>query len=507
MPTLNLILANGLTRTFALRRSAVIGRDPGCDIRIQDPLASRQHALFYLDSERQCFCCDLHSLNGIFVGNARMPRALVPEGGEVRIGNTRIRYSQRDPAGDTISPDDSSELNPEQTDPLIGGSLSETGPVSEEPVQAPELRILHRLSQIMRGTPTQERLFDQVVELARESVQPLQVLLLVLGDNASTPVLSRQWPEKGPMQIRDAGVQLFLQRVLREGRAFQVPNAITPGSAPGLLPGPRALLCAPMESPNRILGVLFLLHAQPNRIFSQPEMRLVSGIGLVTGMIMENLRLYGDMEAEFFGALEALASSLDAKDPYTAGHSRRVASISLAIARHMTGQEIDVIALRLGALLHDIGKIGVDDTSLRGKGKLSDEEYAQIKQHPVIGDRILCSIGSLARARAIARHHHERWDGRGYPDRLVGEKIPPLARIVCVADAIDAMTSNRSYRDASPMEHAVQEVHRCSGTQFDPEVAAATLLAFEAGQLQTERLGLLRLQPGERNASSTLLGE
>ena len=510
MPSLNFVLANGHRRIFALRRSVVVGRDPFCDIRMQDPLASRQHALFYLDSQGRCYVCDLQSLNGIYVGDAKVSRASLADGAEVRIGNTRIQFIEKDLGGVTAHPDDSALATDvdEQTDPMIALSLDEMVSEADGPTASLELRILYRLSRILRRTRSQDTLFERVVELARETTDPLQVLLLVLGDDSATPVASYGWPPKSRLQA--SAFKGFLQRIVREGRTFQVPNAVAvPVGAGDGVAGGRALLCVPMESPNKILGAIFFVHRHPGSGFNQRQMRAVSGIGLVAGVVLENLQLYNDLESEFFGTLEALANSLDTKDPYTAGHSRRVASLSLIIAKQLASPDVDIITLRLGALLHDIGKIGVDDSSLRGKGKLTDEEYLQIKQHPIMGDRILSSIGSLTRVRQIVRHHHERWDGRGYPDHLAGEDIPLLARIVGVADSVDAMISNRSYRQARPMTYAMEEVRRCSGTQFDPQVAEATLQAFNAGLLETGHLGfgIPRIKPGEAKAGSTVYGE
>ena len=178
-------------------------------------------------------------------------------------------------------------------------------------------------------------------------------------------------------------------------------------------------------------------------------------------------------EAAYAGAIRALAAALDARDPYTAGHSDRVSVLSVAIGRFlkMSGEDLDV--LRLGALLHDIGKIGVSDDVLSKAGPLTPSEYAQIKQHPVFGAKILRSVPFLARHIVIVELHHERPDGRGYPHGLQGDDIPLLAGVVHVADAYDAMTSARAYRAAMSSGEALRELWRCSGTEFDAEIVGA----------------------------------
>jgi putative nucleotidyltransferase with HDIG domain len=191
--------------------------------------------------------------------------------------------------------------------------------------------------------------------------------------------------------------------------------------------------------------------------------------------------------AAYTGAIRALAAALDARDPYTAGHSERVSVLSVAIGRTLSLSDEEVEVLRLGALMHDIGKIGVPDHILRKPGPLTDEEFEAIKQHPVLGARILRSVPFLARHIPIVELHHERPDGRGYPQGLRGEDIPLPARIVHVADAYDAITSARAYRAARPASAALRELWRCSGTEFHAEIVGALALALPGVTSETAR--------------------
>jgi putative nucleotidyltransferase with HDIG domain len=183
-------------------------------------------------------------------------------------------------------------------------------------------------------------------------------------------------------------------------------------------------------------------------------------------------------EAAYTGAIRALAAALDARDPYTAGHSERVSVVSVAIARQLGLPDDTVEIVRLGALLHDIGKIGVPDEVLRKPGPLTAGEYDAIKQHPGLGARILRSVPFLSRHLPIVELHHERPDGRGYPYGLRGDDIPVAARIVHVADAYDAMTSARAYRRARPSGDALRELWRCAGTEFHAEIVGALASAL-----------------------------
>jgi len=176
-----------------------------------------------------------------------------------------------------------------------------------------------------------------------------------------------------------------------------------------------------------------------------------------------------EMQEMAIQTIATIANTIDAKDEYTRGHSKRVSEYSAAIAEAMGMDESSVREIRSIALLHDIGKIGVPDSVLNKPGKLTDDEYELMKQHTVMGSEILKDIGMLPGIDIGAKYHHERYDGKGYPDKLAGEEIPEIARIIAVADAFDAMTSNRVYRKHLDMDHVMEELKRCRGTQFDPK--------------------------------------
>jgi putative two-component system response regulator len=195
------------------------------------------------------------------------------------------------------------------------------------------------------------------------------------------------------------------------------------------------------------------------------------------------------LEELFLASIQSLAEALEVKDPYTRGHSIRVSDYSVVIARELGHGEEMLRQVGLGGHVHDIGKIGVREEVLNKPGKLTDAEYEHIMTHPVVGWRILAPLFTETPvALNIVRSHHERFDGRGVPDRLSGEAIPIEARIVAAADAFDAMTSDRPYRpDGMTVDDAVREIVRCSGTQFDPAVVAALVTSTESGRLRPMR--------------------
>ena len=180
-----------------------------------------------------------------------------------------------------------------------------------------------------------------------------------------------------------------------------------------------------------------------------------------------------EVENSYFSAIQSLAVALEAKDRYTAGHSQRVSRFAMMIARGLELPGIDVRTIGQIGLLHDIGKIGMDERVLNKPGKLTKEEFDLVKQHPVIGAQILAPVHSLEGHISGIKYHHESWDGTGYPDGLKGESIPLTARIICVADSFDAMTSTRPYRPGRTLEEAVAEMRRCEGIQFDARCVEA----------------------------------
>ena len=181
------------------------------------------------------------------------------------------------------------------------------------------------------------------------------------------------------------------------------------------------------------------------------------------------------LEQAYLDMIQTLRYTVEAKDSYTRGHSDRVSEYSVLIGEKLGLSEEQIKTLRIGGLFHDIGKIGIPDSILLKPAKLTDDEYSQIKNHPSIGAHILGNATIFKEIITIVKHHHEKYDGNGYPSRLKGEEIPYMARIAAVADTFDAMTSRRSYRGPIDIEHVKEEIKRCEGTQFDPQIAEAFL--------------------------------
>jgi putative nucleotidyltransferase with HDIG domain len=185
----------------------------------------------------------------------------------------------------------------------------------------------------------------------------------------------------------------------------------------------------------------------------------------------------------FLGTIRALAAAIDERDPYTRGHSERVTQYSITIARTLGLDELAIETDKISALLHDIGKIGIDDKVLKKPGFLTPEEFEVMKQHPVKGAHIMKSIEQMREMIPGMKYHHEQWDGNGYPDHLKGEEIPLIARIISVADTFDAMTTNRPYQKALNLEFTLQKITGNAGIKYDPRVVQALIKAIENGEI------------------------
>lgn len=217
-------------------------------------------------------------------------------------------------------------------------------------------------------------------------------------------------------------------------------------------------------------GLIFTGPKISSQDYSDYDIDMMMFIANSAGIGMENARLLKQLQTTYVSTLKTMVSIIEAKDSYTKGHTERVTSYALAIAGRLGLNEKETRAITFGALLHDIGKLGVMDNIIHKSGKLSDDEWDLLKSHPVISAEIVDKMEFLTGVSEIVKHHHENWDGRGYPDGLLGDGIPLGARIVTVADAFDAMTTDRSYRRALSTEQAIERLEAGAGTQFDPRV-------------------------------------
>lgn len=239
----------------------------------------------------------------------------------------------------------------------------------------------------------------------------------------------------------------------------------------------RSLIAVPLQIEKKVIGVLVLMHRHHGEdnhriIYTDSDCHTVLKFSKQAALILDSTRLKIECGRRdmYLKTITALTSAIDAKDTYTRNHSRNVARFATALGEAIGITQDEIMTIHYGAILHDIGKIGIPEVILNKPGPLNKEEFSLIKTHPTMGSNILAPIDLPEATTNIVYHHHERWDGNGYPMGLKGEGIPMEARIVTIADAWDAMTSHRAYRKALTIEKALGEINSGSGTQFDPSL-------------------------------------
>jgi len=327
--------------------------------------------------------------------------------------------------------------------------------------------------------------------LAMDMVRAHCGFLALYERNRKRLVLASHNGLEQPGMSRDLATDCHLDDTpfepLLEGREDYVQSIVLPGQQYECWPGVPAqcYIAIPVRLEHRAMGVICLMDYREATLSEQHR----NTLGLLVAhldTLLDNRAVHAALQDSMKETLITLASLLEARDRYTKDHSSRVSHMSVTFATKM-GLDHDTIELiRTGGLLHDLGKVGIPDSILLKQGKFTDQEFARMKAHPAIGDSILKNLDGLVRERQIVRHHHERWDGNGYPDRLKGEEIPLPARIVCVADAIDAMTSHRVYRLAQPLSFCLEQLQRGSGTQFDSQVVEVAIESVEEGLIETQ---------------------
>lgn len=244
-----------------------------------------------------------------------------------------------------------------------------------------------------------------------------------------------------------------------------------------------SVICAPLSTQDEIIGTITIANRQDGSRFYEDDLEILSTIAAQASVAIKNARLYEEQQVTYLSTVQALVSAIEASDPYTRGHSERVTRYSMALAHKLNLNESTFKDLEQAAILHDIGKIGIDDSLLHKVDALSMDDVDRLRQHPLIGMRILEPIHFMGRIREIIGQHHERFDGSGYPLGISGDKLLLESRILSVADSYDAMTSDRPYRNAMPKAIAISEIEVHSGTQFDPEVTKAFVELARSGQI------------------------
>ncbi len=359
-----------------------------------------------------------------------------------------------------------------------------------------ELNLLHRINEHLSVAGDERRLSEMALQWLHE-VLPTECLLARFQGRGQSPV--HEWTIVGDSPVEFDELDDFFRSLGPEvEETCLVIDSPTTGMLDWEFPTVREVLSVPVRSNRGVIGYLLALNRKESKLrrgsaeLGSLELSLLSSVAAILGMHSGNVELFRSQGEFFEGVVRALSSAIDAKDPYTRGHSERVARVSVCLARKLGLPTEELNTLYLSGLLHDIGKIGVDDQILRKPGALTPEEFEHIKQHPQLGYQILSSVRQLEHVLPVVLHHHEAWDGTGYPHGLAGTAIPRLARIAAVADSFDAMTSDRPYRKGMSFDK-LREIFRAgAGHQWDAEVVDAYFEAEEeiADMVREAREGL-----------------
>jgi putative nucleotidyltransferase with HDIG domain len=337
-----------------------------------------------------------------------------------------------------------------------------------------ELSAIYRLSETIGSERQINRLCEATAEEIRRTLSVETVCILLLdeqsGDLVTTTAL--QGPIVGGYHPRVKAGDGLIWQAMKTGKPLLLPGSAAAKQFAGLQAG-QAGIAIPIRTRGRTLGVIYACGKKNGLDFTARERDMLSGISNQAAFALDNAGLYHELENLFVGIAWSFASALDAKSPWTAGHSKRVTQYSVAIAE-ILGQSTEFLnSIQTCGLLHDIGKIGIPEKILDKPGSITRQERLAIAEHASQGAKILEHIDTFQPLLPGIRHHHERWDGRGFPDKLFEIEIPLMARVLAVADAYDAMTSDRPYRQRRTRVDAITEIERCSGSQFDPEIVEA----------------------------------
>jgi putative nucleotidyltransferase with HDIG domain len=347
-----------------------------------------------------------------------------------------------------------------------------------------ELSLIHKISGRLGNEMDIERICRLVLEEA-DKILSVTTLCIMLLDAEREEFFTRfAIGRDGELMLgfRVPMAEGLIGHVFRQGEPVTVCEIAADGRLK--LPYPaKSVLCVPLIADTKPVGMLIATDKISGEEFWSQELQLMDIFASEVSSALQKANLYEEINKLFLSTVEALATAIDAKDPYTYGHSRRVAELSVAIGNELGMPKDRIRKLELASLLHDIGKIGTPENILRKPGVLQPDEYEKIKEHPAKGAEILTMIVEFKEIVTWIRHHHEWYDGKGYPDCIAEEKIPLEARILAVADSYDAMTSDRPYRKGMPSETVLKIMEQFASSQFDPAVLNAFERCLQQGQV------------------------
>lgn len=351
--------------------------------------------------------------------------------------------------------------------------------------RAAQLQNLIEISRALTASLEVDVVLLAIVEKAVELLRCQTGSLLLVDEDTKELVFKVALPPAGE-QLIDTRLPLgvgIVGAVARDGKPLIVNDAkADPRHYSGIDASTtlttQSLLCVPLISKGRVIGVVEVMNKMNGTLFDEEDSQSLAAFATQGAIALENARLYSELKRAFTETVRVMTNAIEARDPYTRGHTERVTHLALGIARELGWSRERLETLEIGALVHDIGKIGVSDSILRKPARLTKQEYAKMKTHPVLGAAMLEGVSMLRPILPYILYHQERYDGTGYPFGLKGTEIPVEGRLLAVVDTFDAMTSDRPYRKGLSQEVAIAEIVRHRATQFDPDIVDALLRVF-----------------------------
>ena len=338
-----------------------------------------------------------------------------------------------------------------------------------------EVETFNLILQKLNQASTSKDLFKILVNLSGEVTSCEESHFMILSQGMSEHAIISSFVRDGKQVIADP--KSIGKNIIEKVMTEKMPYLVKTGKRKG------SFMAIPLKIRSEVFGVLVSVRHDESNPFNERDLYFSNFLTEKASSLIENLALYENIYENLFSTLYAFVEAIEARDPYTKQHSTRVSSYAISIATAMGCSQEEIDGLNVAGNLHDIGKIGIPDHILLKPNKLTEEEYEFIKKHPVIGSNIVKHLCMWTDEQKIIRHHHERWDGTGYPDQLCGEEIPLLSRILSVADVYDAMTSDRSYRKRLKDDAVVKMIQKNEGSQFDPKVVGVFLKLYKEGKL------------------------
>lgn len=338
-----------------------------------------------------------------------------------------------------------------------------------------EMRVLYNLTEKLTASKSVSECikisFNELIKITKGEFTGI-----LLRDSTGEALILEE--ASGPIVVGEKVINNY-DKLFKEmnGKSEIISNTSINEDYACFQPEVKSLMYSPIKIRNKVIGLIFV-GSESEEGFTSKDVKILSAVAFQTASAIENTKLYEDLKKTFTDVVYVLSETIEKRDYYTGGHTKRVMELSASIGRFMNLPKEEIERLSLAAILHDIGKIGIRDSVLNKTSELDDTEFEIMKMHPIFGDEILNRVDQLHNITPGIRSHHERFDGTGYPDGLKGEEIDIIARIIAVADTFDAMTTDRPYRKGIDKEVAIKELNKYSGIQHDSEVVEAFTKLF-----------------------------